>query len=56
MKSFRGWRFVLLAVVVVNLAACASGPRQSQGVTWVVEQQAERARLQAQGFPQYALD
>mgnify|MGYP001565469802 CR=1 FL=1 len=56
MKKVRVLRLALLAFVVVNLTACAAGPRQSQGLTWVVEQQAERQRLQAQGFPQYAHD
>jgi len=56
MKIVRVLRLVLLAIVVTTLTACASGPRQSQGLSWVLEQQAERQRLQAQGFPQYALD
>jgi hypothetical protein len=38
------------------LAGCATDSRQSQGLNWVVEQQAERTRLEAQGFPQYAHD
>lgn len=42
-----------LAAIVGVLAGCASDPRYSQGLQWVVEQEAERQRLQAQGFPQY---
>lgn len=38
------------------LGGCATDPRYAQGRAWVVEQQTERARLEAQGFPQYALD
>lgn len=49
-------RFALCASAVAILAGCASGPRQSNGLQWVVEQQAERSRLEAQGFPQYAHD
>jgi hypothetical protein len=41
---------------VAVLAGCASDPRSAQGRNWVVEQQAERTRLEAQGFPQYAHD
>ncbi len=49
-------RVLLAAVAPAILAGCASDPRRSQGLQWVVEQQAERTRLEAQGFPQYAHD
>lgn len=35
------------------LAGCAAPPRQSQGLQWVLEQDAERKRLNDAGFPQY---
>jgi len=43
-----------LAAIVATLAGCASDPRSSQGLQWVVDQQKERSRLQSQGFPQYS--
>lgn len=46
----------LALVGVAVLAGCATDPRSAQGRNWVVEQQAERTRLEAQGFPQYAHD
>jgi hypothetical protein len=49
-------RFALAAVALATLAGCASDPRQSKGLQWVVEQQSERDRLEAAGFPQYAHD
>jgi hypothetical protein len=45
---------ILLAVVVLGSVGCASDPRYKQGLEWVVSQQQERERLQAQGFPQYS--
>ena len=39
--------------VVETLKAKGARSRYSQGLQWVVEQEAERQRLQAQGFPQY---
>jgi outer membrane biogenesis lipoprotein LolB len=48
---------LLLALAALNvLAGCASDPRSKQGVEWVTWQDAERQRLQAQGFPQYNHD
>jgi hypothetical protein len=45
---------VLLAVLgVAVLAGCASSGSPSQGVQWVVENEQQKAALQAQGFPQY---
>jgi outer membrane murein-binding lipoprotein Lpp len=49
-------RLVMLVLTATVLAGCASDARRSQGVAWVEEQEAERRRLQAQGFPQYSLD
>lgn len=45
-----------VVAVIAALAGCASDPRYSQGLNWVVGQEAERQRLQAQGFPQYSHD
>jgi hypothetical protein len=56
MKSPSFARVWLALAGAALLAGCATDPRYAQGRTWVVEQEAERARLQAQGFPQYALD
>jgi outer membrane biogenesis lipoprotein LolB len=56
MRTARLSRLVLLVLTAAVLAGCASDARRSQGVQWVEEQEAERRRLQAQGFPQYALD
>lgn len=53
MKAFR---LVLIIAAAAAAAGCASEPRRSQGLTWVLEQHEERARLQAQGFPQFAHD
>ncbi len=47
-------RLLAIAAVVATLAGCASDPRYGQGMQWVVDQQAERTRLQSQGFPQYS--
>lgn len=52
MKSIA--RILFVAVTLGILGGCASDPRASQGLQWVTEQQSERARLQAQGFPQYS--
>lgn len=47
-------RAALAAVLVlIVLAGCASDPRYSQGVEWVVSQEAEKKRLDDAGFPQY---
>lgn len=42
-----------VAVVLIELAGCASDPRYQQGVDWVVWQEAEKKRLDDAGFPQY---
>jgi hypothetical protein len=44
------------ALAVLVLAGCASDPRYKEGVGWVVWQEQERQRLQAQGFTQYGFD
>ena len=46
-------RLVLALVAVALAAGCASDPRAAMGPTWVAEQAAERAHLEAQGFPQF---
>ena len=53
MSSFLG-RVLLMVLALLALAGCASDPRYKQGLSWVVSQEEERQRLQAQGFPQYS--
>ncbi|HSD42549.1 MAG TPA: hypothetical protein VLD36_11860 [Burkholderiales bacterium] len=54
---FRTSLKVILAVVAFGaLAGCASDPRYKEGVSWVTWNEAEKARLQAAGFPQYNHD
>lgn len=43
--------FALIAAAV--LAGCTSSPRYKDGLRWVVENEDEKRRLNAQGFPQY---
>jgi hypothetical protein len=47
-------RTLLAAIALATIAGCAADPRYKMGQQWVVEQGAERERLQAQGFPQYS--
>ena len=44
---------VVLGALLSQLAGCSSGPESGQAVKWVTENEAERARLTADGFPQY---
>jgi uncharacterized lipoprotein len=44
---------ILAALALGVLAGCASDPRYSQGLEWVMSNEAEKRRLQAAGFPQY---
>ena len=44
---------VVLVASLAQLAGCASSPRSDQGVKWVTENEAEKARLNNEGFPQY---
>jgi hypothetical protein len=56
MAKRRFQRIVLLSVLGVGLAGlfgCASDPRYSQGLDWVLWQEMERKRLDDAGFPQY---
>ncbi len=47
-------RTILAALLAaLALAGCTSDPRYASGLDWVTAQEAERARLTAQGFPQY---
>jgi hypothetical protein len=55
-KTMKLIRVVLVIVAGFVAAGCASDPRRDKGLSWVVEQQQERSRLQAQGFPQYSVD
>jgi hypothetical protein len=47
-------RAIISAALCVLLAGCASDPRFKEGVAWVEYNEAEKARLNAQGFPQYS--
>ena len=47
---------LLTTLALLALAGCASDPRNKDGTSWVVSQEQERQRLQAQGFPQYSCD
>lgn len=45
---------ILLAVLgVAVLVGCAASGSQSQAVKWAVENEQQKASLEAQGFPQY---
>jgi hypothetical protein len=44
---------LVAACIAAILAGCASDPRYAQGLEWVVWNEQEKARLQAQGFPQF---
>lgn len=46
-------RIVILTLVAAGLAGCAADPRYKQGIEWVQWNEAEKARLDAAGFPQY---
>ncbi len=48
-----GIRLALALAAAAWLTACASDPRAASGPNWIAEQAAERARLEAQGFPQF---
>ncbi len=37
----------------LQLAGCASDPRYKEGLNWFLWNEAEKARLNAMGFPQY---
>jgi hypothetical protein len=41
-------------ILLALLAGCGSDPRYAQGLEWVIWNEQEKARLQAQGFPQYS--
>lgn len=47
---------VSVAIAVGILAGCASDPRYKEGLGWILYNEAEKARLNAQGFPQYTFD
>jgi hypothetical protein len=45
-----------LLIVAGVLGGCAADPRYKQGLNWVVSNEEEKARLHAQGFPQYSVE
>ena len=46
-------RLLLLTLLAAALAGCASDPRYKQGLEWVLWNEQEKKRLNAEGFPQY---
>lgn len=46
-------RILLVVLGVAVLAGCTSPGSSGQAVKWVVEDQEQKARLEAEGFPQY---
>jgi uncharacterized lipoprotein len=44
---------ILSAALAALVAGCASDPRYAQGIKWVQENEAAKAELERQGFPQY---
>jgi len=44
------------ACAALILEGCASDPRAKEGLAWIQANEAEKARLQAAGFPQYNFD
>jgi len=42
-----------LLALALQLAGCASDPRYKEGLNWFRSNEAEKARLDAMGFPQY---
>jgi uncharacterized lipoprotein len=54
MKRFP--KILLAAIAVAILGACTSSPRYKDGLQWVVENEQEKRRLNAAGFPQYNHD
>jgi hypothetical protein len=53
MRPLRVRALAALGLALVVLAGCAADPRYKEGLSWVLYNEAEKARLQAQGFPQY---
>jgi hypothetical protein len=53
MRTINRLRLALALLAAAFTGACASDYRTTMGPTWVAEQAAERARLEAEGFPQF---
>jgi len=45
--------FLWALVSLAGLSGCASDPRYSQGVEWIVSDAAQKKQLNDAGFPQY---
>jgi hypothetical protein len=50
---WKAYGVIAATIAIATLAGCASDPRYNQGVDWGASNEREKARLQAQGFPQY---
>ena len=46
-------RLMASVLLVLALTGCAADPRYKEGLSWIVYNEAEKARLDSQGFPQY---
>jgi hypothetical protein len=44
---------VVLASIAAGLFGCASGASQGKATQWILENEAEKKRLNDAGFPQY---
>ena len=51
--SARRLAAIALSVVLAFAAGCAGDPRYSPGLEWVQWNEAQKKRLEAEGFPQY---
>lgn len=54
MTRCRRYRLLAMLLALLALGGCASDPRYKEGPAWIQWQEAERARLEGQGFPQFS--
>jgi hypothetical protein len=47
-------RVVAGVLLCLAVGGCASDPRFKEGLAWIEYNEAQKARLNAQGFPQYS--